>query len=260
MDIATILGIVGGFAVLVGAVLIEGSHLSQFMNLLATMVVICGAMMAVLIRYPLAAFVHALILGLKSAFLYHHTSPRDLLNQIADLADVVRKNGPIGLEKVTVEDPFLAKGLQMIADGFALEVLVGGLERERDLQIERLEEAHKIFKALGEAAPGMGMVGTLIGLVSMFSHMDDPKKIGPGMAIALLTTLYGAVISNLVALPISDKLSNRAGEEATNRSLIIDGLIMIKQNQSSSLIKDMLMSYLPHHHRSVLQETLADAA
>src|SRR5690606_6221688 len=124
----------------------------------------------------------------------------------------VRAKGPLGLETVQTDNPFLAKAIQMVADGYPADVIRQSLERERDLQYERLEEGHKIFKALGAAAPGMGMVGTLIGLISMFSHMDDPKKIGPGMAIALLTTLYGAVISNVVALPIADKLANRAAE------------------------------------------------
>lgn len=251
MDIATILGIVGGFGVLVGAILIEGSSLSQFMNLLATVVVIGGAATAVLIRYPLHAFISALMLGLKSAFLYTHNSPRHLIEELKHLAEVARAQGPLGLEGVEIKDRFLAKGAQMIADGFPVEQIRQSLERERDLEHERLEEGHKIFKALGEAAPGMGMVGTLIGLVSMFSHMDDPKKIGPGMAIALLTTLYGAVVSNLIALPISDKLANRAAEESTNSSMIIDAVIMIRENTSPKMVFEQLLAYLPLHHRQM---------
>ena len=130
----------------------------------------------------------------------------------------MRRQGPIALEQVEVDDPFIKRGIRMIADGFSAEAIRASLERERDLDYERIDDGHKIFKAFGEAAPGMGMVGTLIGLVSMFGHMDDPKKIGPGMAIALLTTLYGAVLSNVVFLPIADKLANRAEEEGTNRT------------------------------------------
>ena len=100
----------------------------------------------------------------------------------------------------------------------------------------------------------MGMVGTLIGLVSMFGHMDDPKKIGPGMAIALLTTLYGAVLANVFALPIADKLANRATEEGTNRTLIIEALIMIREGRSPNTIRDELASFLPLHTREKLLE------
>ncbi len=114
-----------------------------------------------------------------------------------------------------------------------------------------------IFKAFGEAAPGMGMVGTLIGLVSMFGHMDDPKKIGPGMAIALLTTLYGAVLANVVMLPIADKLAQPRRGRSTNRSLIIEALVMIREGKNPSTIKDELASYLPLHTRHKLLEEAA---
>jgi chemotaxis protein MotA len=254
MDIATILGIVGGFAVLFGAILIEGSSPTQFMNLLATIVVVGGATTAVLIRYSLGRFISALVLGLKVAFVFKSYKTTELIDELGSLADIVRREGPLGLEKVQPDNPFLQKGVQMLADGFTLEAIRHSLERERDLEFERLQEGHKIFKALGEAAPGLGMVGTLIGLVSMFSHMDDPKKIGPGMAIALLTTLYGAVIANLVALPIADKLANRAEEQATNCSLIIDAVLMIRENKSPSLIAEELLSYLPLHARENLRE------
>jgi chemotaxis protein MotA len=142
----------------------------------------------------------------------------------------------------------------MIADGFSAEALRTSLERERDLDYERIHHGHVVFKAFGEAAPGMGMVGTLIGLVSMFGHMDDPKKIGPGMAIALLTTLYGAVLSNVVMLPIADKLANSAEEEGTNRSLMIEALVMVREGRNPATIRDELASYLPLHTRRKLFE------
>ncbi len=257
MDIATIVGVLGGFGVLFGAILLEGSSPGQFMNSLATLVVLGGAMTAVLIRYPLHAFIAALVLGLKESFLYKQKKTVALIDELAELAEVARREGALGLEKIQPTDPFLKRGVQMIADGFSAEAIKHSLERDRDLQYDRLQEGHKIFKALGEAAPGLGMVGTLIGLVSMFSHMDDPKKIGPGMAIALLTTLYGAVISNLVALPISDKLANRADEYANNCSLIIDALVMIRENKSPALVSEELSSYLPLHRRDHAEKEAA---
>ena len=172
----------------------------------------------------------------------------------------MRRQGPIALEQVEVDDPFMKRGVRMIADGFSAEAIRASLERERDLDYERIHHGHVIFKAFGEAAPGMGMVGTLIGLVSMFGHMDDPKKIGPGMAIALLTTLYGAVLSNVVALPIADKLANRAEEEGTNRSLMIEALVMIREGRNPATIRDELASYLPLHTRHKLLEAEQEAA
>lgn len=254
MDLATIIGILGGFAMLFVAILLEGSSPMSFVNLLATVVVVGGATTAVLVRYTLGSFVSAIGLGLKSAVMYKHVSPTKLIDQIAEIAETMRRQGPIALDQVEVTDRFFQRGVRMIADGFSAEAIRHSMERERDLDYERLEEGHKIFKALGEAAPGLGMVGTLIGLVSMFGHMDDPKKIGPGMAIALLTTLYGAVIANVFALPLADKLGNRAAEEGTNRTLIIEALVMIREGRNPATIRDELASYLPLHHREKMLE------
>jgi chemotaxis protein MotA len=254
MDFATFIGIGGGFGVLILAVFMEGSKLSQFMDLLATNVVIGGAITTTMARFTMGGFFTAFSAGIKAVTFNRHVSARDTIDKIAELADIVRKQGPLGLEAVEIEDPFLAKGMRMIADGFELSVIRETLERERDLELERLEDAHKLFKFMGDAAPGMGMVGTIIGLVSMFSHMDDPKKIGPGMAIALLTTLYGAVIANVVALPIADKLSLKATEAGINQTLIIDGVLMIRENKSPAVIRDMLLAYLPQKHRAAMQD------
>lgn len=236
------------------AILLEGSSPMSFVNLLATVVVIGGATTAVLVRYTLKSFVDAIRLGVRSAIFYKHVSQTALIDQIAEIAETMRRQGPIALEQVEIEDKFFQRGVRMIADGYTTEALRSSLERERDLDYERLEEGHKVFKALGEAAPGLGMVGTLIGLVSMFGHMDDPQKIGPGMAIALLTTLYGAVIANVFALPLADKLANRAEEEGTNRTLIIEALVMIRDGRNPATIRDELASYLPLHHRDQLME------
>ena len=254
MDIATFIGIGGGFGVLVMAIFMEGSKLSMFMDLLATNVVIGGAITTTMARFTMKGFIEAMTTGLKTVAFDHHVKPRDMIEKIAELADIVRKQGPLGLEAVEIEDEFLAKGMRMIADGFDLHIIRETLERERDLHIERLEDANKLFNFMGNAAPGMGMVGTIIGLVSMFAHMDDPKKIGPGMAVALLTTLYGAVMANVVALPIADKLQIKSLEENINHTLVIDGVLMIRENKSPAVIRDMLISYMPSKHRGDFAE------
>ncbi len=257
MDIATIIGLFGGFGMLFGAILLEGSNPMSFMNLLATCVVVGGGTMAVMARYTLGGFLHGVTNGIKGVVFYKQVPVMKLIDQIAEIAETMRRQGPIALEQVEIADPFMKRGVRMIADGFSAEAIRASLERERDLDYERIHHGHVIFKAFGEAAPGMGMVGTLIGLVSMFGHMDDPKKIGPGMAIALLTTLYGAVLANVVMLPIADKLAGRAEEEGTNRSLIIEALVMIREGRNPATIKDELASYLPLHSRHKLLDEAA---
>jgi chemotaxis protein MotA len=257
VDIATIIGLFGGFGMLFGAILLEGSNPMSFMNLLATCVVVGGGTMAVMARYTLGGFMHGVTGGIKGVMFYKQVPVMKLIDQIAEIAETMRRQGPIALEQVEIADPFMKRGVRMIADGFSAEAIRASLERERDLDYERIHHGHVIFKAFGEAAPGMGMVGTLIGLVSMFGHMDDPKKIGPGMAIALLTTLYGAVLANVVMLPIADKLAGRAEEEGTSRSLIIEALVMIREGKNPATIKDELASYLPLHTRHKLLEEAA---
>lgn len=257
MDIATLIGIVGGLGLLFCAILLEGSSPLMFVNLLATVVVVFGSFAAVLARYTLGGFISALLGGISSSFFYKHVSTVHLIDQLTEIADKMRKQGPIALEQVRIEDPFFQRGVRMIADGFSAEALRESLERERDLDYERLDESQKIYKILGEAAPAMGMVGTLIGLVSMFAHMDDPKKIGPAMSIALINTLYGAVFANVVFAPIADKLANRAAEESTNRSLVIEALVMIREGKNPTSIKDELASYLPLHNRKELLDEAA---
>jgi chemotaxis protein MotA len=248
MDIATLIGLFGGLGMLLIAILLEGSSPMNFVNLLATVVVIGGATMAVIGRYTIGGFLTAMG-TFKSAVVFTPVTPIQLIDKIAEIADKMRRQGPIALEQVELDDPFFQRGVRMIADGYTAEALRYSLERERDLDYERLEEGSKIFRALGDAAPGLGMVGTLIGLVSMFGHMDDPKKIGPGMAIALLTTLYGAIVANVIALPIADKLGYRAAQEGSNRTMIIEALVMIREGKNPAAIKDELASYLPLHRR-----------
>ncbi len=124
------------------------------------------------------------------------------------------------------------------------------MERERETFFMHLDEGQKIYRAIGDCAPAFGMVGTLIGMVQMFANMSDPSKLGPFMAIALLATLYGALVANLFCLPIADKLQVKLHDEETNRTLIIDGVLMIREAKSPAIIREMLVAYLPErHHR-----------
>jgi chemotaxis protein MotA len=248
MDLATIIGIVAGSIVVFLAILIGGDMMT-FLNLPSVLIVVGGATAATVLRFPLAAIPSALALGGKIAFTQKKTNPIGMIDEIARLAAIVRKSGPLGLDGAEVGDEFLKKGIQYIADGYEPAFILDSLERERDLTLERLEDGQKIFKAMGDSAPAFGMIGTLIGLVAMLSNMDDPSTIGPSMAVALLTTLYGALIANLVCLPIADKLATKSKIEEVNLTLAIDGIMQIRQNKSPDLIREMLVAYLPEKQR-----------
>ena len=248
MDIATIAGILAG-SIIVFVAIFLGGDIVTFINLPSFLIVIGGAMAATFIRFPLSIVFTALSIGGKIAFTHKKTNPRDTIDEIASLADVVRKKGPLGLEEIEISDPFLSKGIQYIADGYEGTFILESMERERDLALERLDDGQRIFKSIGDAAPAFGMIGTLVGLVQMLSTMDDPSTIGPAMAVALLTTLYGAIVANLVALPIADKLGVKSKAMDINSTLAIDGIMQIRENKSPNLIRELLISYLPEKHR-----------
>lgn len=248
MDIATGLGLLAGAAVLLSLILM-GGDVRMFVDSHAFIVIFGGSFAATLIRFPLASMFHGLPLGARYAFTLRRMSQRELIDQISGLAEIARKQGPIGLEKVEVEDVFLAKGIRYVADGYDADFIRDSLERDRDIFLTHLDEGQKIYRAVGDCAPAFGMVGTLIGMVQMFANMTDPSKLGPYMAVALLATFYGAALANLFCLPIADKLHLKLGDEEINRTLIIDGILMIRDAKSPTLVREMLIAYLPEKHR-----------
>jgi len=253
MDFATILGIIVGIVVVFVAILLGGT-IQQFVDIPSILIVVVGGMAATLIRFPLTGIGGAVVTGGKIAFTHKKVDPRETIEKLAELSDIVRKSGPLGLEGAQVDDQQMAKGIQYIADGYEAAFINEAMEKDRDLYLTRLEEGQRVFKSLGDAAPAFGMIGTLVGLVQMLASMDDPAAIGPAMAIALLTTLYGALVANLVCLPIADKLSAKVSVEDLNQTLIIDGIMAVRDNKSPALIREMLIAYLPEKHRAEFEE------
>ncbi len=256
MDIATSAGLVAGIAVLATLILMGGDF-RMFYDIHAIIIIFGGSFAATLIRFPLSAIMHGLPLGAKFAFTLSAFSVHDLVNELARIAEIARKQGPVGLEKVEASDPFLAKGVRYIADGYDLEFIRANMECDRDNFLMHLTEGSKIYRAIGDCAPAFGMIGTLLGMVQMFSNMSDPSKLGPFMAVALLATLYGAVVGNLICLPIADKLHVKVLDEETSRTLIIDGILMIRESKSPALVREMLLAYLPEKHRHDQEEMAA---
>jgi len=248
MDIATGLGLVAG-VIVIATLILMGGDFRMFYDIHAIIIIFGGSIAATLIRFPLAAMLHGLPLGMRFAFSLRSTGARELVDELASLAEVARKTGPVGLEKITPEDPFLAKGIRFVADGYDADFIRDNLERDRDNFLTHLDEGQKIYRAIGDCAPAFGMIGTLIGMVQMFANMTDPSKLGPFMAVALLATLYGALVANLFCLPIADKLHVKLVEEEVNRTLIIDGILMIRESKSPTLVREMLLAYLPEKHR-----------
>ena len=248
MDLATVIGIAAGGIVIAIAILLGGSFTS-FIDIPSVLIVFGGGLAATLIRFPLAGVGQAFVTGGRVAFTHKNYAPNELIEKVAEMSDVARRQGPLGLEGIDIFEPNLQKGAQYIADGYDAAFIRETMERERDQYLTRLTEGQRVFKSLGDAAPAYGMIGTLVGLVQMLGNMDDPSTIGPSMAVALLTTLYGAVVANLVCLPISDKLIAKIGFEEVNQTLIIDGVLSVREGKSPNLVREMLVAYLPEQQR-----------
>ena len=252
MDLATIIGIIGAMGFIIMAML-QGGDLGMFINVPSILIVFCGSLFVVLSQYTVGQFFGAGKIAGK-AFMFKIDTPDSQIDKIIEMADAARKGGFLALEEAEIENPFMQKGVDMLVDGHDVEVVRATMAKDISMTTERHEFGAKIFKGLGDVAPAMGMIGTLVGLVAMLSNMDDPKSIGPAMAVALLTTLYGAMLANVFCIPIAIKLGNRAGEEKLNQSLVLDGIIGIADGQNPRVIEGILKSYLAASKRGGTDE------
>ncbi|BBI49392.1 MotA/TolQ/ExbB proton channel family protein [Vreelandella sp. F11] len=248
MDLATLIGLVGA-AVLVGTAVIMGTSPEVFMNPTGLLLVVGGSLFVVLAKFSITQFKFAFKAAAR-AFKFQLPSIQESIDELVELSKVARREGMIALESREVSSPFLQKGLQMLADGYSAEMIRDMMEKERLLTLERNQAGGQVFSALGEVSPAMGMIGTLVGLVQMLSNMGDPSLIGPAMAVALLTTLYGAMIATMIASPIADKLWVRMNQEAKMQELWIDAVLAIKGDKNPRVLEQMLTIYLPPEHRS----------
>ena len=198
MDLATIIGILGAIAFVVMA-MTQGGDIAMFVNVPSIFIVFGGSIFVVLSQYTLSQFFGAGKIAGK-AFMFKIDPPESQIEKIIEMAVAARKGGFLALEEAEIANPFMQKGVDMLVDGHDVEVVRATLGKDISMTSERHDFGKSIFKGLGDVAPAMGMIGTLVGLVAMLSNMDDPKSIGPAMAVALLTTLYGAMLANLICL------------------------------------------------------------
>lgn len=252
MDLATLIGMIGAFAMIVMAMM-QGGELSMFVDVASVLIVFCGSPFVVMMMYSMSQFIGAgKVMG--KAFMIKLDDPQDLIAKSVELADAARKGGFLALEEAEIPSSFMQKGIDMLVDGHEADVVKATLGKDIELTLDRHKAGAGFFKSLGDVGPAMGMIGTLIGLVAMLQNMDDPKSIGPAMAVALLTTMYGAMLANLIALPISEKLSLRGTEEAMNQTLILDSILAIQDGQNPRVIEGMLQNYLAESKRPVAEE------
>ncbi len=244
MDLSTLLGIVGAFVLMLAAIM-SGGSITLFIDPPSVLIVVGGTIGTTLVNYPFKQMFGAFAV-LKKAFFHKETVPTDSITQLVEFSNKARKEGILSLQSVMdkIDDPFLLKGLQMAVDGQEPESLKNILYVEIEYIQDRHEQGAAIFKTMGGFAPAMGMIGTLIGLVQMLQNMSDPSAIGPAMAVALLTTFYGAVIANIICLPVAGKLKLRSASEVLNKTLITEGMESILAGENPRIMEQKLHSFI----------------
>jgi chemotaxis protein MotA len=258
MDIGTVIGIALGITLVCGAIMMKTS-ITTFIDAASVAVVIGGTISAVLISFPLAQV--GRIFGVaKKAFFTKPLDPTTYVTTLVQLAEVARRDGILSLESQLADhdyDEFLSRGLRMAIDGQDPAVIEAALEREVETIIERHARGKSIFDNIGKYAPAFGMIGTLIGLVIMLQNMDDPKTLGPSMAVALITTFYGSLVANLIAMPIADKLGLRSEQEIAAKILIIRGVMSIQAGDNPRIVQQKLMAFLDNQQRAASEKASA---
>jgi len=252
MGISTIIGLVTALGFIIYAV---GSDMKLFIELNSIMIVLGGTVGTVFIRYPLN-MIAGLFPILTKVFFTRVENPDAMIKKIISLSVEAKKNGILGLEKVKIDNLFLKKGVQLAIDGVEPELIEAVLNIDINSTTKRHETGSGMLVAAGDAAPAFGMIGTLIGLVMMLSNMDDPKGIGPAMAIALLTTLYGLLLAHIFFLPMADKLKYFHDQEMLIKRLIVNGILSIVNGDHPAVVQEKLGSFLDPGARKVLEAAM----
>lgn len=252
MDIASVIGLILAIGLILVSMLLGAAPLSAFVDIPSFLVVVGGAVAAALICFPLKSMIASPMIGLK-VILNKSEDRLALIKSIVELAEIARRDGLLALEaKIPeIENPLVKTGLQMAVDGTAPEIVEEVLRTEVTGMAMRHREGKSIMDQLGRFAPAYGMIGTLMGLIMMLQDMSDPSGIGAGMAVALITTLYGAIVANVFFSPFAEKLGIMSRNEQLSMEIAIRGVMAIQSGESPRAIDQKLQTYLPAKQREL---------
>jgi len=250
MDIATIAGLLIAFGMMAASVVMAGGSFSSMWDTASALMVFGGAIGILLVCYPINNVLKAFAVVRKTMM---NTPPdvQKIISQLVSLAETARRDGLLALEPRLneINDPFIKLGVQMSVDGQRPEVIEDILRTDIDSMALRHKEGKAVIDSIGKYAPALGLIGTLLGLIIMLGQMSDPSKIGPAMAVALVTTLYGAVLSNGSFLPFADKLAFISRQEIVAREIVVRGIMAIQSGENPRVIEQKLSTFLPPSQR-----------
>jgi chemotaxis protein MotA len=247
MDLATLIGLVLCFALMIFGITFGNGFgvIKNFINVPSILITFGGAFCATLASYKLNDFIKGLK-GFSIALKQQKFEQTEIITKIIELSNVARKEGLLALEEAAEDlgDAFMKKGILLIVDGTEPDLVRAILETELSCIEQRHSKVATFWDTLAAMGPAWGMIGTLIGLINMLQDMDDPTPIGPAMAVALITTLYGSMLANWVATPLANKLRANNAEEITLKEVMIEGLLSIQAGENPRVIEEKLKSFL----------------
>ncbi|MCA9279214.1 MAG: MotA/TolQ/ExbB proton channel family protein [Phycisphaeraceae bacterium] len=245
MDIGTIIGLVVAVVAVCASALLAG-QLGSMIDPMSIMVVIGGTAGAVLACFPLARILKVHAVAMKALF-WSSPDPKSIIADLVKYAEIARREGILSLENhvANMNDPFIVRGIKMAVDGTDPDLIKTIMETEIEAMMDRHSSGKYMLDTMGRLAPAFGMIGTLMGLIMMLNNMDDPSAIGPGMAVALITTLYGAMIANMITGPLAEKLAARASEEVLFKTIIMTGVMSIQSGDNPRVVQSKLLTFLP---------------
>lgn len=262
MDLATLGGIVIGFGLVLFGTIWAGLSPLDIFDIPSVFITIGGGLSASVVASPLSRLLN-FTKYTRFALFPRQTDVGQLILTLVSFSERARREGLLSLEDdlVSLEEPFLRKGIQLVVDGTDPELVRNILDTDMQNIHNRHQEGIKLWTDMGFFWPAFGMIGTLIGLVQMLKNLGagDPSAIGAGMAAALITTLYGSLAANLVAIPMSRKLALRDADEMMIKAIMIEGILSIQSGDNPRIVKDKLSSFLPPAERAALDESTAGA-
>lgn len=245
MDKISLFGLFLGISAIVGGQILEGGHIGSLAQPTALLIVLGGTMGAVMLQSPYAVFIRGIRM-VRWVWLPPVVDHAALISQVTGWGHIARREGLLALENVInqLDDAFMRKGLQLLVDGAEPERLREVLEVEINTFEEQMKLSARIWEAAGGYSPTIGIMGAVLGLIHVMENLSDPSKLGAGIAVAFVATIYGVGLANLVFLPMSNKLKAHIGRMVAQREMIVDGLLGIASGDNPRIIESRLQGYI----------------
>ena len=258
MDLGTIIGLGLGFAMIVMSILSAGGEISAFIHIPSFFMVIGGSFGAMLVGNPMGRML-GIVKFITLILRVPNYEEERIISSLVNFSEKARREGLLALEDdlEEVEEEFMRKGIQLVVDGTDPDIIKSVLYNDLNQLQTRHSLGIKLFDDWSKIAPAFGMVGTLAGLISMLANLEDSSSIGPNMSLALITTMYGAIVANLVLIPIKNKLEDRDGDETLVREIMIEGILSIQSGDNPRILEEKLLSFLPPARREAVRQESA---